>query len=65
MPGTVDTLRQSTSVPEDRKKRAVLNAKKGKVISKRKACKILEDGSVRGKDLTRPQQKFFGARCHR
>ncbi len=64
MAGTVDTLRQSTSVPENRKRREVLNAKKGKVISKRKACKILEDGSVRGNKLTRPQQKFFGARCN-
>ncbi len=36
--------------------------KRNKSISKAKAKKILSDGSVRGKKLTRPQQKFFGAR---
>ncbi len=65
MAGTLDTLRQSSSVPDSKKKREVLNAKRKKVLSKRKACKILEHGSVRGTKLTEDQRKFFGARCHR
>lgn len=32
--------------------------------SKSKACKILRDGKVRGRKLTRKQQKLMGARCH-
>lgn len=30
---------------------------------KEKAKKILRDGSVRGKPLTKPQKGFFGARA--
>jgi hypothetical protein len=33
-----------------------------KVISKKKAAKILKHGKVRGKKLTRKQQKFMGAK---
>ena len=36
--------------------------KRNRSISKSKAKKILSDGKIRGKKLTRPQQKFFGAR---
>jgi len=33
-----------------------------KKLTKRKAKKILKDGKIRGKKLTRKQQKFFGAK---
>lgn len=32
-------------------------------ISKGKACKILKDGTIRGKKITNKQRRFFGARC--
>jgi hypothetical protein len=35
----------------------------GKVVSKKKACKMLEDGSVRGNPLSNPQRRFFGLIC--
>lgn len=49
---------------ENQKRRMVLNQKKKKVISKAKACEILEDGTVHGKKLTGPQHRFMAARCH-
>ena len=36
--------------------------KRNKSVSKAKAKEILSDGKIRGKKLTRPQQKFFGAK---
>ena len=36
--------------------------KRNKSISKAKAKKILSDGSVRGKKITKAQRGFFGAR---
>ena len=36
---------------------------KKKVISKKKACKILKHGSVKGKKLTKKARGFMGARC--
>lgn len=32
-------------------------------VTQEKACKILEDGTIRGEPLSRAQQAFFGARC--
>ena len=34
-----------------------------KKLTKKKAKKILEDGTIRGKKLTRKQRGFFGARA--
>ena len=34
-----------------------------KTLTKRKAKKILRDGTVRGKPLTSKQKAFFGARA--
>lgn len=36
--------------------------KKG-TVSRSKAKKILKDGKIRGKKLTKPQRGFFGARA--
>ena len=36
---------------------------KKRALNKRKAKKILRDGSVRGKKLTKPQKGFFGAKA--
>jgi len=37
--------------------------KKSSEVTPAKARKILDDGSIRGKALTGPQKKFFGARA--
>ena len=37
--------------------------KRNKSISKDKAKKILKDGSIRGKKITKRQRGFFGARA--
>lgn len=55
-------------IPEKNKKRAVaqssrLKKKRKGVISKAKACKIAEDGSVHGKKLTPKAMRFMRARC--
>lgn len=33
-------------------------------IPREKACQILKDGQVNGKDLTPPQRRLFGAICN-
>lgn len=35
----------------------------GKVISRDKACQILEDGQANGQPLSAPQKRFFGLIC--
>lgn len=42
------------------KKRPKLTAKKKPSLTPSKAGKILKDGEVRGKPLTKKQKKFFG-----
>ena len=32
--------------------------------TKRKACKILQDGMIGGKKLTAKQRRFFGVSCY-
>jgi hypothetical protein len=59
-------------IPKKNKRRAVkdgtsarrLRKKRRGVLSAAKACKILKDGKVHGKPLTRNQREFFGARCN-
>ena len=54
-------------IPEKNKKRAVAQSSKLKKkrikISRAKACKIAADDEVRGRKLTRKQQKAMHARC--
>ncbi len=54
-------------VPEKNKRRAVAQSgklkRKRKGLTEAKACKIAEDDKVRGRKLTRKQQKMFHARC--
>lgn len=52
---------------ESSKPRAVrdnLRRKRKGVISKKKACTILHEGTVHGKKLTDKQRRFMGARCN-
>jgi len=37
----------------------------GRIITPAKACKILKDGQVNGKPLTKKQRGKFGAECAR
>ena len=61
------TVLTEAEVPEKNKKRAVAQSgklrKKRKGLTKAKACKIAADDEVRGRKLTRKQQKMFHARC--
>lgn len=54
-------------IPEKNKKRAVAQSsklrKKRKGLTRAKACKIAADGKVRGRKLTRRQEKKMHARC--
>ncbi len=54
-------------IPEKNKKRAVAGSgklkSKRKGLTKSKACKIASDDEVRGRKLTRKQQKMMHARC--
>lgn len=48
-------------VADSGSKHSILSMAKGGVVSAEKAKKILEDGHINGKKLTRKQKKFFGA----
>lgn len=77
MAGTAETLRASDTVPDSRKKRAVAgqkaaredaNKKRRNVFaeagfSPAKACKVLKEGKLQGKDITDKQRGALGALC--